>query len=199
MNILLIKGSPHPHGSSNRLSDSFLRGAEAAGHHTDVFGVRSIAHPLGNRPEAQQNDRHKGQPNAAHSNERGGIDAQGLSLALFIDEAKEGGLHAEREQHEQQCHVTIYFGHDAITARFYRQFGGIERHKQIVEKAAHDTTQAVYHGVLHQGFQSSHILRGFVLLVSTHKGKKNKVTAAASRLLFQATAAVCHRIATYSY
>ena len=128
------------------------------GHHTDIFGVGGIAHPLGNRPEAQQNCRHKRQSHTAHSNERGGIDAQRLRLALLVDKAEEGGLHAEREQHQQEGYVTINFGDNAITARFHRQFGGIERYEQIIEKAAHDTAHAIYHGVLHQGFQSSHIL-----------------------------------------
>ena len=37
MNILVIESSPHKHGSSNLLADSFIRGAEEIGHTVTVF------------------------------------------------------------------------------------------------------------------------------------------------------------------
>lgn len=37
MEILVIKSSPHMHGSSNLLADSFIRGAEESGHRITVF------------------------------------------------------------------------------------------------------------------------------------------------------------------
>lgn len=37
MNIVMLTGSPRPHGSSNQLADAFVNGAQAAGHHTDRF------------------------------------------------------------------------------------------------------------------------------------------------------------------
>jgi len=37
MKILVIESSPHKHGSSNLLAESFIRGAQEAGHTVDVF------------------------------------------------------------------------------------------------------------------------------------------------------------------
>lgn len=46
MRILMIEGSPHRHGSSNLLADSFRRGAEEAGHTVEVFdAAHSDIHP----------------------------------------------------------------------------------------------------------------------------------------------------------
>lgn len=46
MNILVIKSSPHKHGSSNLLAEEFIRGAKEAGHQTQVFdAARADLHP----------------------------------------------------------------------------------------------------------------------------------------------------------
>lgn len=37
MKIFVIESSPHKHGSSNLLAESFIRGAQEAGHTVDVF------------------------------------------------------------------------------------------------------------------------------------------------------------------
>lgn len=37
MKVLVIKSSPHKHGSSNFLADEFIRGAQEAGHSVTVF------------------------------------------------------------------------------------------------------------------------------------------------------------------
>jgi len=37
MKILVIESSPHKHGSSNLLADSFVKGAREKGHHVDIF------------------------------------------------------------------------------------------------------------------------------------------------------------------
>ena len=52
MRITVIRGSPHRHGSSNMLADSFVRGAEEAGHevvefdaaHSDINPCRGCDH-----------------------------------------------------------------------------------------------------------------------------------------------------------
>lgn len=46
MNILVIESSPHKHGSSNLLADSFIHGAEESGHTVTVFDAgHSTIHP----------------------------------------------------------------------------------------------------------------------------------------------------------
>lgn len=46
MKILIVRGSPHRHGSSNLLADSFARGAREAGHTVDDFdAAHSDMHP----------------------------------------------------------------------------------------------------------------------------------------------------------
>lgn len=46
MNILVIKSSPHKNGSSNLLADSFIKGAEEAGHTVTVFDAGHVSiHP----------------------------------------------------------------------------------------------------------------------------------------------------------
>ena len=46
MNILVIKSSPHKHGSSNLLAEEFIRGAREAGHEVTVFDAgHASLHP----------------------------------------------------------------------------------------------------------------------------------------------------------
>lgn len=46
MKILVMKGSPHRHGSSNLLADEFCRGAEEAGHTIEIFdAAHANLHP----------------------------------------------------------------------------------------------------------------------------------------------------------
>ena len=46
MRIAVIEGSPHRHGSSNLLAESFIRGAEEAGHEIRIFdAAHSDFHP----------------------------------------------------------------------------------------------------------------------------------------------------------
>lgn len=45
MNILVIESSPHKHGSSNLLADSFIRGAEETGHTVTVFDAGPCHNP----------------------------------------------------------------------------------------------------------------------------------------------------------
>lgn len=46
MNILVIKSSPHKHGSSNLLAEEFIRGAKESGHDVSVFDAgHASLHP----------------------------------------------------------------------------------------------------------------------------------------------------------
>ena len=66
--------------------------------------------------QAGQHDGHKEHRHAAHGCQRGGIDAAGV-LAGLIGEAEKGGFHAEGEEHQQQGHVAVDLGDDAVAAR----------------------------------------------------------------------------------
>ena len=46
MKILVIESSPHKNGSSNLLAENFIRGAQEAGHHIDIFdAAHADIHP----------------------------------------------------------------------------------------------------------------------------------------------------------
>ena len=46
MNILVLEGSPNRHGSSNLLAEHFIRGAQEAGHHTQLIdAAHANLHP----------------------------------------------------------------------------------------------------------------------------------------------------------
>ena len=133
-------------------------------HHADEFGMFGIAH--GRRDGAYQGQHRHGkeQGHAAHGYECVGIDLFGV-FALFVHKTEKGGLHAEGEQHKQQGHIAVHLGDDTVAARGGGQFGRVEWHEQIVQKAAHDAAQTIDGRIFGQRTQFSHITK--VLLMQS--------------------------------
>ena len=131
-----------------------LKGIERYGrrHHPHVFRMVGIAHPAGNAAQPQQHQGDECQAHAAHSDEGSGVDASRVALVLAVDEAKQRGLHAESEDDEKQRGVGIDFRHHAISTGRSRDFGRVERHEQVVEKAPHDGTHSIDGGVFSKRF-----------------------------------------------
>ena len=107
------------------------------GHHPHVVRMVGIAHEPAQRTDEQQHQRHEPSRHGAHADERGRIDAHGVFVRL-VGEAEVGGLHAEGEQHHDECRVGIDVGDDTIAARSCRKRSRVERHKQVVQEAAND-------------------------------------------------------------
>ena len=67
MKIVILEGSPNSHGSSNMLADSFIRGAEEAGHtvkvidaaHADIHPCTGCIHCGYEGPCVQEDDMEK--------------------------------------------------------------------------------------------------------------------------------------------
>ena len=76
----------------------------ADGHHHHEVGMRGIAHSVRQGREEHGHQHDEQRVDQSHERQHRIIHARGL-LALLIDEAEKGGLHPEREQHEDECDV----------------------------------------------------------------------------------------------
>ena len=86
--------------------------------------------------ECEQQQHENGRQRADHGHRRR-EDGVGL-IAVVVGIAKQRGLHAEGEQHEDESRVGIDVGADAIVAGIFWHIASIERHQHIVEEAADD-------------------------------------------------------------
>ena len=126
----------------------------AHGHHAEELGMGGIVEGFGDGGEETEHEGHEGEAHAAHEQQRGGVDALRV-LPFFVDEAEEGGFHAEGEQHEQECHVAVHLGDNAVAARGGGELGRVERHEEVVQEAADNAGEAVDGGVLRKGFHAA--------------------------------------------
>ena len=69
----------------------------------------------------------------------------------LVGETEIGGLHSKRQQYQNQCHIGIDVGNDAVTTAGSRELSRIERHEQIVQEAAYDARETVDGCILEDG------------------------------------------------
>ncbi len=113
-------------------------------HHSDEFGGSGIAQHVGYRGEKSQYSRAEHHSYAPHRDEGGGVDAHLLRfVGGLVDEAEEGGLHAESQEHQQQGHIAVNLGDDPIAATRSSKLSCIEWYEQVVEKTPYDAAQSV--------------------------------------------------------
>ena len=129
----------------------------AGAHYAHIVGVVGITGKRGHRPEERQHRRHEHHAHRTDHDEHRGVCAAHIG-AFLVDEAEEGGFHAEREQHEQQRRVGVHVRYHAVAARRGRQLGRIERHEQVVEESSHYAAHPVKGRVAEKGFQVCHCL-----------------------------------------
>ena len=92
-----------------------LNGIEShhARHHQYVLLMIYIAQPVGNRVYEEHYGSKEQHRQRTHHAYRRREDAVRI-LPLLVGKAEEGRLHAEGEDHQQQCHVGIQVRHHAV-------------------------------------------------------------------------------------
>ena len=105
------------------------------GHHQEIVGMGLVVDGLGQGiDEAKDQCQEEGGENGDEG-EAGGEDGVGLLLVL-VGKAEEGRLHAEGQDDQDQGHVAVEVGDDAVLAGI--EHTGIDGYEQVVEESAHN-------------------------------------------------------------
>ena len=131
-------------GEGDALEGVYRHGDEHRPHIRRMVGV---AHRLAQGRDEEEHQGDEEQGGAAHHAEHRMVNLLGV-LALLVDEAEEGGLHAVGEDDEEQCRVGIHIGDDTIATAGGTDLCRVEGYKQIVEESADDTAHAIDGGIL---------------------------------------------------
>ena len=106
-------------------------------HHPDVFRVVAVAHQISQRMQEHAHDGSEDKRCRGDHAQRGRINALGV-LALLAHEAEEGGLHAVGEQDNEQRHVGIDIGDDAILSTGSIEPLRLDGHQKVVDEPRHN-------------------------------------------------------------
>ena len=93
-------------------------------HHPDVRRMVFITHETRDGTEEDDDQQHEHQPDEAHTHQGRGIDALRIFL-LFVGEAEKCRFHAEGQDDQKQCHISIHIGDDSIATTRRRYLGGV--------------------------------------------------------------------------
>ena len=108
-----------------------------------------IAHSGSNGLQQGQHHGDGGQRREGKHPQRSGVDALWL-LAFAAHKAEEGGLHAKRQQDNEDGDVGIDIGDDSILAARGSKTGRLNGHQQVVDESGNDARQTVDGRVLGQ-------------------------------------------------
>ena len=111
-------------------------------HHQEILRMRAVAQIIRNGTNEGEDAEEKNARERSDEGKARGEDGVGPK-ALVVGVAEERRLHAEGEDHQNERHVGIDVGADAVVARSGRHIVGVERHEQVVEKTTHYAGQTV--------------------------------------------------------
>ncbi len=118
-------------------------------HHRHIFRMVAIAQQSGYLLAEEHHNHRCHKAHRAHHPEHRGIYLLTVH-ALLVHEPEERRLHAEGQHHDQNRHIGINVGDDAVFASCRGKFHGLYRHEQVVDKTGHDAAQAIDSGVFCQ-------------------------------------------------
>ena len=111
-------------------------------HHYHIFGMVAISQETRYLAAEEQHDERRDHAHCAHHPEHRGIYLLAVH-ALLVHESEECRFHAEGQHHDEDRHVGIYVGDDAIFASRGSKFHGLYRHEQVVDKTCNNAAQAI--------------------------------------------------------